>query len=380
MDAIDRRTFLAGVAALGGGALLGARGASARTFAVMEARPPLASEPGTLSILEWPGFEASGTAAQTYGMLAGKDYTTAFGAKGLKYTSIVTDAQALAKARSGSLFDLMHPGVADMRDYINAGLVQPWDTSLLPSFKNLNPELTKRGRYNGRQYLIPWDWGLASILYRTDKVSAADAKGWELLWNARYRGRMALSDDARSNFELAGLYLGLPRIDDQTSAQVARSKSALLRQKPLNRLYWQSEYRDMQPAFRSEKIWVAYGWQDSYVNMRNAGLKVEFMEPRQGRLAWARGFMLGAQTKSFRHAHRYVESFINHAAAVQMVNLFYYGSADATIKSSEVKDKELAKVLAVGNPKALASKNVHLQGWELNEDAISVAWRDVHPG
>jgi len=88
---------------------------------------------------------------------------------------------------------------------------------------------------------------------------------------------------------------------------VTRSKDALLRQKPLTRLYWKSEYHDMQPAFRAGRVWIAYAWQDSYVNMRNAGLKVEFMEPRQGKLAWVRGFMLGAQTKSYFHAHRYVE-------------------------------------------------------------------------
>ena len=382
MDAIDRRTFLAGAAALGGGVLLGGRAATAaaRPLAVGDSRPPLASEPGTLAILEWPGFEASGTKAQTYGMLAGKEYTTAFGAKGLTYTPILTDTQALDKARSGAAFDLMHPGVENMRDYVDAGLVQPWDTSLLPSFKNLDPALTRRGRLNGKQYLIPWDWGFGSILYRTDKVGAADAKGWELLWNARYRSRIALWDDAQSNFDVAGLYLGLPRIDAQTPGQVTRSKNALLRQKPLTRLYWKSEYHDMQPAFRAGQVWIAYGWQDSYVNMRNAGLKVEFMEPRQGKLAWVRGFMLGAQTKSYYHAHRYVESFIDHAAAVQMVNLFYYGNADATIKSSEIKDKSLAKVLDVGNRHTFTSPDVHIQSWEQNADEIQLAWRDVHPG
>jgi spermidine/putrescine-binding protein len=146
----------------------------------------------------------------------------------------------------------------------------------------------------------------------------------------------------------------------------------------LTKLYWRNEYHDLQPAFRAGRVWVAYGFQDSYVNMRNAGLKVEFMEPRQGKLVWVRGFMLGAKTKSYRHAHRYVESFINHAATVQMVNLLYYGSADATIKSSEVKDKALAKALDVGNLHALTAKDVHIQSWEPNQDQIALAWQDVH--
>ena len=64
-----------------------------------ETHPPIGQEPGTLSILEWPGYEAGGTKAQTYGMLAGTNYTDEFGADGLKYTYIVNDTQAVNKAR-----------------------------------------------------------------------------------------------------------------------------------------------------------------------------------------------------------------------------------------------------------------------------------------
>ena len=52
---------------------------------------------------------------------------------------------------------------------------------------------------NGQQYFIPWDWGYASILYRTDKVDAADATGWELFWNEKYKGRISMWDGAQSN-------------------------------------------------------------------------------------------------------------------------------------------------------------------------------------
>ncbi len=71
--------------------------------------------------------------------------------------------------------------------------MQPWDTSLLPSFGNLNPYLVQQGAsINGQQYVIPWDWGYASVLYRTDKVDPADATGWELFWNPKYKGKISM--------------------------------------------------------------------------------------------------------------------------------------------------------------------------------------------
>ena len=39
------------------------------------------AEPNKLVISEWQGYEAGGTKAQTYGMLAGKCYIDKYGAK-----------------------------------------------------------------------------------------------------------------------------------------------------------------------------------------------------------------------------------------------------------------------------------------------------------
>ena len=381
MQSMDRRKFLLSAAAVGGGVLLGGcgsdSGSSSSPGGGATTHAAIGSEPGTMNILEWQGYEANGTEAQTYGMLAGKSYTDDFGPDGLKYTYIVNDTQAVNKARQVQ-FDLMHPCIENLQDYVNGGLVQPWDTSLLPSFKNLNPVLTKKGQIDGQQYFIPWDWGYASILYRTDKVAPEDATGWELFWNEKYKGRIAMWDGAQSNFEVAALKLGFPEMDNMTSDQVEQAKEALIEQKPLNKFYWKSEYSDMQPAFKAGDIWISYALQDAYVNMKAEGLAVEFMEPSQGKLGWTCGFMLGSTTKNYRHAHQYVESFINHAACVDMVNLFYYGSADATVQPSDVKDKGLATKLNIGDPAALSGDNVNLQSWMPNENEVALAWEEVH--
>ena len=164
MERMDRRKFLASSAVFGGGVLLAGCGGGAGSQpsaggTPTETHPPIGQEPGTLNILEWPGYEAGGTKAQTYGMLAGTNYTDEFGANGLKYTYIVNDTQAVNKARQAE-FDLMHPCIENVQDYVNSGLVQPWDTSLLPSFKNLNPALTERGHGQRQAVLRPVGLGL----------------------------------------------------------------------------------------------------------------------------------------------------------------------------------------------------------------------------
>jgi spermidine/putrescine transport system substrate-binding protein len=373
-----RRQFLVAATGSLGLGVLSACGSSSPSASSGQAKhPPISKEPGTLSILEWPGYEAHGTKAQTYGLLAGSQYTKKYGAGGITYTYIVNDDEALAKATSGGPFDLMHPCHENIPDYVARGLVQPWDTSLLPSFKQLNPYLVRATQYQGKQYMIPWDWGYGSLLYRTDKIAPADAAGWQLAWNHKYSGKISLWNGASTNFEIAALKLGYPHMDSLNTTQLQGAKQALIQQKPLNKLYWGSEYSQEQPNFKSGEVWVTYCWQDSLVSMTKAGLKCAFMKPGQGRLSWICGFMLGAHTRNYYHTHKYVESYINHAACAQMTNLFYYGNSNGTVTGADIQDKTLVKALDLSNHKAVTTAPNHLQSWSPNRSALELAWQEV---
>src|SRR5205085_2813351 len=176
---MDRRQFLTGATGLIALGLLEACGSKSSPSAAPtpSSRPSIGAENGNLSILEWGGYEAKGTKAQKYPVLFGSDYTKKYSPDGITYSYITNDDQALQKATSSGPFDIIHPCHENIQDYVNRGLVQPWDTSLIPSFKDLNPYLVKASQFDGKQYMIPWDWGYGSLLYRTDKIDPADATG-----------------------------------------------------------------------------------------------------------------------------------------------------------------------------------------------------------
>ena len=383
---IDRRRFLTGtVGLIGIGGLsavgidlLAACGSTSGAAAVTPSpRPPITAESGTLSILEWSGYEAAGTPPQTFGLTAGGSYTKQFGASGITYSNIVNDDQALQKATSSGPFDIMHPCHENIQDYVNRGLVQPWDTSLLPSFKELNPYLVKAGQINGKQYFIPWDWGYGSLLYRTDKIDPADATGWELAWNSKYSGKISLWNGASTNFEIAALKLGFKNMDSLSASELQAAKQALIAQKSVNKLYWGSEYTEEQPNFQSGTTWITYAWQDSLVSMKAAGLQAAFLNPSQGRLSWVCGFMIGAKTANWYHAHNYVESYINHDSSLSLTNLFYYGNSNTTVTADQIQDKTLSAALDLGNPQAITSGTNHLQSWSPNRPQLELAWQQV---
>src|SRR5258708_39260306 len=128
-EVLARRSFLAsGATMLGGAVLLDACGSSGSgANPAPTKRPPIGKEPGTLSILEWGGYEAAGTKAQKSGLEAGTDYTAKFGTSGITYTYITNDDQALEKATSAGPFDLMHPCPENPPHHLSPRPRQPLD-------------------------------------------------------------------------------------------------------------------------------------------------------------------------------------------------------------------------------------------------------------
>ncbi len=158
---------------------------TAETGAADQAAQAPAS-PDTLKILDWAGYDAP-------------EFWTQFAAAhpdvNVNYTYFEQDADALAKLQSGYAVDLAHPCSSWWGLYVDAGLVQPIDTSRLKNWPDVAPELAKLGEFDGKQYFVPWDWGYESILVRSDKVEKMPTS-WADLWDPAYAGRLSIPDSA----------------------------------------------------------------------------------------------------------------------------------------------------------------------------------------
>ena len=389
---MDRRRFLASTAAAGGTALISACGGGSSSGGggggdSGAAHPAIGQEPGSLSVYEWQGYEAAGTKAQTYMKVPGKSYVDEFGAKTINYTAFQSDDAAVAKVRAGAQYDLAHPCISYVRDWVDAGLVQPFDPKLLTNFSELDPEVVKAGQVDGKQYWIPWDSGYSSVMYRTDKIDPADATSWNLFWNPKYAGKISMWDGFTTPLVIAGLVNGVSNPYNMTSDEIEAAKTKLIEQKQVNKFYWKLEYDDMQPAFKSGDIWVTYAWPNDYNDMLAAGLKTGYMDPSEGRLAWYCGFIMLKSSENYYHNHKYVDSFIGHDACVDLFNAFVYASANSTVKKGDLAIQgpsdpkayalpAAADALQIGDPNRLAAQ-VHLEQFIPQRAAYQSAWEEV---
>jgi spermidine/putrescine transport system substrate-binding protein len=357
---LDRQRLLKLAAAAGGAGVIGGRTGVAKAM-----RAIASAETGRLQVLDWAGYGNDG------GQSMFAQYVAQHAADKPQFTYMTNESDALAKIHAGLKPDLFRPYVGWVKYFATSGLVQPWDTSLIPNFKHLNPFMVKAGQYGGKQYGIPDDWGFDAILYRTDKVTPK-AKSWGLLFDDRYKGKIAWFDDL-GMLTVTGLYLGFKDPWNQSDAELQQSQKLLMAKKKNVRLIWSSE-TNLWEAFGSGDIWIAYAWPNDWVQMKAKKLKVVYMRPKEKPVAWVGMFMLLKGTPRKNLAHNYVNAWSSTKSAKWLEDNYGYGHANTVARPAS---SDLLNALQLTNPKAVTEPNAHLDRDIPRRALYAKYWQEV---
>jgi spermidine/putrescine transport system substrate-binding protein len=357
---LSREDLLKLAAATGGAGLVAGRAGIAQA-----ARAHLAAESGRLQVLDWAGYGNDG------GQSMFAAYVKKYPKNKPQFTYMTSEADALAKIHAGLKPDVFRPYVGWVKYFATSGLVQPWNPKLISNFKHLNPFMVKAGQYKGKQYGIPDDWGFDAVLYRSDKVKPK-AKSWGLLFDERYKGKIAWFDDI-TMIQMAGLYLGFKDTWNQTDAQLKQSQNLLKSKKHLVRLFWSSE-TNLWEAFGSGEVWIAYAWPNDWVQMKKKGLKVVYMRPREKPLAWVGMLMLLKGSPRPKLAHAYVDAWSSTKSAKWLEDNYGYGHANTLARPSS---SDLLRALQIANPKAVTLPNAYLDRDIPRRALYAKMWEEV---
>ena len=271
---LSRRSFLQGgagaLAALGAAPLLQAcSSALAGTGSVPLPRPghpvrwPV--RPGNQAIK--PGLEAEQDATlQLFSWVAyiNQDVVNSFAKKfkcKVQITTFNTMNEALSKLRSGLQYDLLVGATVDvLGQLIESDLVQPLNHSYLPNISQAWPDFTNPFYDQGWQYTVPYTIYTTGIAWRKDLVSENPytmKNPWELLWQPKYKGRIAILDDYREGISLGLMKNGIYDLNTTDYRQIATSRKALEQLNSLvNVRIDNNDYTEVPDA----DTWIHHAW------------------------------------------------------------------------------------------------------------------------
>lgn len=297
--------------------------------------------------------------------------------EGVDVITFSDDNDALAKVRSGFHPDIAHPCTFKIDDWKKDGLIQPIDTSRVANWDDILPSLKKLPGVvdaDGKVWMVPWDWGNTSIIYRTDLVKS-NSDSWALLWDKEYEGRLATLD-ATDTPIVAAKMAGVDPFN-ASDADVEKIGDQLRAQRPLLRFYT-ADQASLGQALASGELVAAMGWQAAFAAVKATGAPVAYMKPKEGMLTWACGFVLMKDSKNIDAAYDFINARLDPASQKHLISMYGYGGSLKSTFAQFTPAELEAQSLPV-DPETTLSETTILQP-QKNADKIIEVFEAVKAG
>lgn len=194
-------------------------------------------------------------------------------------------------AQPGEYNVFLVSGVYDYARFNKQGLGAWINEANIPNLKNLLPatlDAFKR-ETDGKLSAIPFDYGTTGIAYNRKYISDEEAKaGAKLLWDEKYKGKMAMYDGWQTRAWMASIVTGQ---DPQGATDTAAMWDACRKQRELVVKYWGSgqEFIDLMSK---EEVILSDGWSGRVAALREAGHDIGFIDTANAGFAWLEGLFV----------------------------------------------------------------------------------------
>lgn len=295
---------------------------------------------------------------------------------------IATEEESFTKMKTGWSPDLIHPGNYNVHRFKDAGLLKPIDTSRLSNWGSVIESVKTDDSVviDGEQYMIPSEYGNSSIIYRTDLVGEEYVKdpSWAILYDEQYAGRLSNYDTAAAMVQCAALVLGYDNIYTLDDAQLAEVKALASKQRDLLRMYW-SDATQLEQAIATGEVIAAYGWNASLVNLKDQGIPVGMMIPKERMFTWIAGFVMHKDVGNEDAAYDLIDAWISPESGAWLMENYGYGSTNK--EAYEVADQEKLAALGIADPVAVLDNSLFFKSLAPEyQEAYEQLYADVQSG
>jgi spermidine/putrescine transport system substrate-binding protein len=233
----------------------------------------------------------------------------------VNYSTYESNEALYAKLKTGphSGYDIIMPSsycIARMR---REGMLLPLDKNKLFYLKQLQPVLLdKADTYDpGNQYSIPYLWSVTGLVINSAYHHPGRLKTWQSLWQADFKDKLLLLDDAREVFSVALLALGYsPNARDPEQIQQAYLK---LKQLMPNVRVFSSE--GIASLYIDEELTAGIAWNGDVYRIQQENPAVQFYYPQEGYILSIDNLAVPIGAKHIEYAYQFINFLLRPEVA-----------------------------------------------------------------
>lgn len=256
------------------------------------------------------------------------------------------EEEAFQKLRAGFKADLVHPCSQSIPKWIEAGLLEPLDTSKIAEWDNLEPGFRDIKAFwkDGKPYFVPIDWGNTALTYNTELLSAEDASTLQSFVDPKHAGRISIPDNVDDAYALGFLATGVKDWTEATDEQFQAASDFLRKVHENMRAYW-TDGASLAQMMQSGEVYLAWAWNETFSTMSYEGHPIAMNRAtKEGSSSWVCGYAkLADGPGSSDKAYDFINAWLLPKTADYIVSAWGYGHSNAAAMAKMSAD-DLAAV------------------------------------
>ncbi|KKB53956.1 ABC transporter substrate-binding protein [Parabacteroides gordonii] len=198
-------------------------------------------------------------------------------------------------------------------------------------------------------YVVPYMWGTAGLLYNKQFVTQDEVMTWDCLWNPKYRNKILMKDSYRDAYGTAIIYAHAKELadgtvtveqlmNDNSPEAIAIAEDYLKRMKP-NIAGWEADFG--KEMMTKNKAWLNLTWSGDAVwaieEAEAVGVELGYEVPLEGSNIWYDGWAIPKYARNVKAASYFLDYLCRPDVALRNMDANGYVSAVATPEILEAK-------------------------------------------
>jgi len=193
----------------------------------------------------------------------------------------------------------------------------------------------------GNRYSVPYQAGIAGILYNKKMTEGDEIDSWDDLWNRKYKDQIVMPDSVRDAF-MIGLRKNGYSVNSTDEAEIKKAADDLIAQKPLVYKYANDSARDLL-ANGSAALGVV--WNGEYIYTKDLNEDVDFVIPKEGSEFFIDSWVVPKEAVNKENAEKWINFLCKAEVAAQNFDYLYYTTPNEA--ALDLIDDEYLKEKAV---------------------------------
>ncbi len=283
-------------------------------------------------------------------------------------------ALALLEQSQPGDWDVFVVDSIDVRRVVKVGLLEPLNTKDFP-WDDIFPEIRtpELHNVNGKLYAVPEKFGYNTIAYNNKKADPADMRDAAVLWNPKYKGRIAVYDYYIPVIEMVAIGLGI-KPSELNQSHLPAIKEKLFKMKDLSALV--GDVVQVQTALATGEVDIIAGGGEFAVSvLHKENPALDWVLPNQGGVRWQQAIGIFSASKKKDLAVKFVQYILSPEGQGRLATSSCYWAMPANSKA--VLTPEQKKILRWGLPiRIVANSYFYLQPDEAFDKAMLNVWTE----